>query len=135
MHQVQSFPMRRSGFFFVLLCIAVVSFAAETADPFVGRWVGIIHRADEPLEVEVDLWRTHEGRWRGDMSIPSQGAKDLPMEVDVTGSQIMFRVLNIPGEPWFLGKVEGDTIEGEFKAATPYALTLMRAVVDEEPSK
>ncbi len=127
--------MRRSGLIFVLLCVAAVPLAAETADPFTGRWVGVIHRPDGPLEVEVDIWQNEEGRWRGDMTIPAQEAKDLPMAVDVKGSQIMFRILNIPGEPWFLGKVKGDVIEGEFKAQVPYGLTMMRAVVEEAPSK
>lgn len=123
--------MRRSGLFLVLLCVAAV---AQAAEPAAGKWVGSIARAEGPLEVEVDLWQTVDGRWRGDMSIPSQGAKDLAMEVDVTGKNVMFRLLNIPGEPPFLGTLEGDTIDGEFKATPPYSLTLMR-VVAETPQK
>lgn len=123
--------MRRLGLILVLLCVAL---AAQAADSPAGKWVGSIARAEGPLEVEVDLWQTKDGRWRGDISIPSQGAKDLPMEVDVTSKKVMFRILNIPGEPPFLGTFEGDTIDGEFKAAQPYGLTLMR-VVEETPQK
>ena len=125
MHMGTIAPMRRSGLILVLLCVAV---AAQAADSAAGKWVGPIARAEGPLEVQVHLWQTDEGRWRGAMSIPSQGAKDLPMEADVTGKKVMFRLLGIPGEPPFLGTLEGDTIDGEFKAAEPYGLTLMRVV-------
>jgi hypothetical protein len=123
--------MRRLSLILLVLCVAVSSHAADSA---AGRWTGSIARPDGPLELQVELWQTDEGRWRGHLTIPAQGAKDLPMEVDVAGTQVMFRVLNIPGEPPFLGTFEGDVIDGEFKAAQPYALTLMR-VVDEAPSK
>ena len=135
MHQVQSLSMRRSGFLIVLLCVAAVSFAAGKTDPFTGRWVGTISRPDEPLKVQVDLWQTDEGRWRGTMAIPSQASEAFPLEVDVKRTQIMFRILGIPGEPWFLGKLKADSIEGEFQAAKPYGLTLMRAVEETAPSK
>jgi hypothetical protein len=132
MHMGTIAPMRRSGLILVFLLFVAVS--AQAAEPAAGKWVGSIARAEGPLKVEVDLWQRADGRWGGDMSIPDQGAKDLPLEVDVTAKKVMFRIVNIPGEPPFVGKLEGDTIDGEFQAAEPYALTLMR-VVEEAPQK
>jgi hypothetical protein len=115
------------GLHVLLMVFLFASIAAHAAEPAAGKWRGSIIRADGALAVEVDLWQASNGRWRGDISIPSQEAKDLPLEVDVTASRVQFRILNIPGEPPFVGKLTGNVIEGEFQnPAQPLPLKLER---------
>ena len=68
------------------------------------------------LAVEVDL-ALADGTWTGDVSIPAQGARDLPLGgIVVDGSAVRFAIAGVPGEPTFQGTLadDGRSIEGTF---------------------
>ncbi len=89
------------------------TFGAESPDP-AGHWTGAIQVPGAELPIDVDLRRGGSG-WEGDISIPAQGAKDLPLaDVRLTGSEIAFSIPGIPGSPTFRGTVAASGITGEF---------------------
>ena len=71
----------------------------QEPDDFVGRWAGLISTVD--LEVEVNL--AHEGGvWSGTVSIPAQGAQDLPLgNMAFDGESLVFAIDGVPGDPTF----------------------------------
>ena len=84
------------------------------ADAPAGHWEGAIELPGQKLELDVDL-RVAAGTWTGDITIPAQGAKDLPLEgVSVEGSTIEFAIPGVPGNPKFSGKLQGTEIAGDF---------------------
>lgn len=118
--------MRRASptILILLLFAAGVSFAADAT----GRWTGAIQLPGAKLDVEVDLAKSGE-TWGGDITIPAQGARDLPLDaVSVEGDSTSFRITGIPGEPTFRGTVsqDGETMTGTFTQggqSFPFELT------------
>ena len=100
----------------------------EAAGGPAGHWVGSIQLPGNELEVDVDL-RREGGTWTGDISIPAQGAADLPLtSISVEGPRVAFTIQGVPGAPTFAGRLSagGDTIKGEFTQAGgtfPFTLT------------
>ncbi len=89
--------------------------SAQSPQPS-GHWEGSIDLPGTPLKVLVDLTSGKDG-WSGKISIPQQGAKDLPLEkVQVNGKALSFVITGIPGEPTFKGEVnsEGTAFVGQF---------------------
>ncbi len=81
-----------------------------------GHWSGAIDTPGETLAIEVEL-ASKGGVWSGTISIPAQGARDLPLEkLLVKGDEVDFAIADIPGEPSFKGKLasDGTTIAGDF---------------------
>ncbi len=96
-----------------LLSLAVLPAAAQPAG-LEGRWEGAIEVPGAPLQVDIDFELGDSG-WIGDISIPSQGASDLPLsEITLEGSQVSFQISGIGGNPTFQGELQADTIAGEF---------------------
>lgn len=103
--------MRRVCIPLLCLFVASIAVAAETVE---GRWEGAISLPSMKLEVEVDLARSGE-LWQGDISIPVQQARDLPLTaISVEGARVAFRIQGVPGEPTFAGTVEGAVLRGTF---------------------
>lgn len=104
----------------LLLALALAAPAVAQTPPASGHWEGTIETPGSPLAIDVDL--AAEGaappyRWSGDISIPAQKAKDLPLlRVIVNGSEVAFEISGVPGEPTFRGALssEGDKIDGDF---------------------
>ena len=84
-----------------------------------GRWRGSIAAPGRALEFDVDLREAAGGALEGDISIPAQGAHDLPLEdLAVTDTGIRFRISGIPGDPFFDGTLAAggdDRVEGTFR--------------------
>lgn len=98
------------------LAVFLVAAAAAAAgvDSPAGHWNGAIEIPGSPLAVTVDLAPDGEG-WQGNISIPAQGARDLPLaEITVDGSLVVFSISGVPGEPTFSGTLEGADLAGEF---------------------
>ena len=73
-----------------------------------GHWKGTIDIPGQPLAFDVDL-AVEGGTWSGDITIPAQGARDLPLEsVAVKGNEVSFAIRGIPGAPTFTGTLQGD---------------------------
>ena len=84
-----------------------------------GHWEGTIAVPGSPLEVNLDFILGEDGLWSGDISIPAQNAKDVPLQrIEVDGARVSFAIAGIPGEPTFSGTLSGDsTISGDFTQA------------------
>lgn len=77
---------------------------------------GAVELPGTRLEFDIDL-STDGTTWSGDISIPAQGAQDLPLEqIAVDGARISFRIAGVPGAPTFVGTLsqDGATCDGEF---------------------
>lgn len=90
-----------------------------------GHWEGDIDLPAQKLGVNLDF--TQEGdAWKGDISIPLQNARDLPLvNVKLEGNAATFEIQGIPGNPTFKGTLEGSKIAGDFTqsgATFPFAL-------------
>jgi CubicO group peptidase (beta-lactamase class C family) len=122
--------MRRTGLVSVA-CGLVAAWGAmaraEAVQDACGHWVGAIEVPGSPLKIDVDL-RKVAGAWEGDISIPAQGAKDVPLaDLMLDGAGIAFALPGVPGNPKFSGKLaaSGSTIAGEFtqgSASLPFKL-------------
>ena len=100
----------------MLTCVVSTGTWAQAASPFAGHWTGAIHVPGTELAFDVDLSRGPAG-WTGDISIPAQNAKDLPLTgLAVSGDSITFAIQGIPGNPTFRGVLAGDgkSIAGTF---------------------
>src|SRR5215203_112114 len=94
------------------LLIAVPIFSQEAG--LTGHWEGNIEIPGQKLGVNLDF--TQEGdAWKGDISIPLQNAKDIPLiNIKLEGNAATFEIQGIPGTPTFKGTLEGSKIAGDF---------------------
>ena len=108
--------------FLLLVCIPLC--AAESIE---GRWNGAIVLPALKLEVQIDLERAGDA-WRGDISIPMQNARDIPLgAIAVDGTKVSFQIMGVPGTPTFNGTRSGEKIEGSFtQSGQTFPFTLER---------
>jgi len=79
------------------------TFAADR--DLAGHWTGTVQVPGQELELDVDLRSGTDG-WSGDITIPAQSIRDLPLErIEVEGDSVRFAIPGIPGEPTFEGKL------------------------------
>ena len=95
------------------LLLVLAPLSAQPAPSVAGNWEGAIQIPGTEMKILVTL----EGggaAWTGRISIPPQGAKDLPLgEVKVVGEAVSFALPGTPGSPKFSGKLGKDMrIEG-----------------------
>lgn len=105
--------------FCALLAFSSGSLAQTTVSP-AGHWEGSISVPSMELTVLVDLGRNAGGQWIGDIDIPQQATKDLPLKgITVAGNTVGFELTAGPGAPRFQGKLsdDGQTITGNFMQA------------------
>jgi len=101
---------------FLLLIIAGIAPALGAETGPVGHWDGTIDIPGTKLGIDVDLSQDG-GAWKGDISIPLQQAKDLPLiNVKVDGANVSFEIQGVPGTPTFQGTLSADAakIAGDF---------------------
>jgi CubicO group peptidase (beta-lactamase class C family) len=112
------------------------SAALPTSMSIEGHWDGTIEIPGMQLGIDVDLARAADGSWSGDISIPLQNAKDLPLAgIEFSDGKVSFAISGIPGEPTFSGTVSADgrTIRGDFTQggqAFPFSLESAAAASD-----
>jgi CubicO group peptidase (beta-lactamase class C family) len=99
--------------------------------PFLsGHWEGTIDIPGMKMEVDIDFSQQADGSWKGDISIPVQKAKDLPLaNISVEGNQVTFSISGVPGDPTFKGTFseDGNTICGDFaQSGQTFPFTLTR---------
>ena len=102
----------------IVLVLSVIhpAFSAPVQDA-AGHWEGAIELPGTKLEVDVDLAKRIDGTWTGDITIPAQGAKDLPLgAIKVEGADVSFAIAGVPGDPVFKGQMSADgaKIAGKF---------------------
>ncbi|MGD2108133.1 MAG: serine hydrolase [Phycisphaerae bacterium] len=112
--------------------MSAASLLASGDDDLAGHWAGTISLPGTELEIDVDF-KTGESGWEGNISIPMQGAKDLPLgDVTVEGGRVSFAIAGVPGEPKFAGELSDDgvSITGEFTQAGVSATFKLEKMVD-----
>jgi CubicO group peptidase (beta-lactamase class C family) len=102
--------------------------AAGEAAGLEGHWKGAIEIPGQELKIDIDFGRADDG-WTGDVSIPAQGAQDLPLkDLSLKADQVTFAISGIPGDPTFSGTLsnDGTRMTGEFTQGGqtfPFSLT------------
>lgn len=95
-----------------------------------GHWEGTIDIPGMKLEVDIDFSQDAHGSWKGDISIPMQKAKDLPLaNIGIEGNKVTFSISGVPGDPTFKGTFseDGNTISGNFtQGGKTFPFTLTR---------
>lgn len=124
--------------FLTLPFLAQPVFAAPLSSDPAGHWEGAIEIPGSPLAVDVDL-AAEGGGWKGDISIPAQKAKDLPLAAFVVdGTGVQFEIDGVPGKPTFHGNLseDGGKIAGDFlQGGGKFHFTLARAAKAEDTAK
>lgn len=112
----------------LVLAAPLTASALAATDPLPGTWKGTISIPTGPLEVILDLSRDAGGAAAGTISIPAQGARDLPLaNVALEGTAFRASIAGIPGDPTFTGTLDAaaGTIAGNFTqggGAFPFTL-------------
>src|SRR5678816_1180045 len=111
---------RRSRVFTALIIVCLyasgLALANQTAS-IIGHWEGTITPPNGTLNISVDFVSAADGKLTATMSIPQQGARDMPLTgVSFNGKDVAFDLPNIPGDPKFRGTLsaDGNKIEGTF---------------------
>src|SRR5437868_13611957 len=102
--------------------------AAAQDSKFIGHWEGAIQIPGTPLAISVDFTAKTGGGLNATISIPAQGAKDLPLsDVSQSDAAVAFKISGVPGDPSFKGTLSADgaKISGTFAqdgATFPFTL-------------
>lgn len=116
--------------FMTLLATGPVPAAVAPAQDLAGHWEGAIELPGTKLAVDLDFAKEADGTWKGDISIPAQGAKDLPLAgVKAEGANVTFAIAGVPGDPTFKGEIgaDGAKITGQFtQGGATFAFELAR---------
>ena len=106
---------------FMLICLlwalATAGSEAKQGPLLQGHWAGVIELPGTKLEIDCDFSIEAEGSWKGDVSIPAQNAKDLPLAaIGLQDNEVVFKISGIPGDPSFKGTLSADgaVIAGSF---------------------
>jgi CubicO group peptidase (beta-lactamase class C family) len=104
--------------FIVYMAVLILgSVQAAPAQDLAGHWEGAIELPGTKLAVDVDIAKLADGTWKGDISIPLQSAKDLPLAgIKTEGANVVFVISGVPGDPTFKGQMspDGMKITGQF---------------------
>lgn len=85
--------------FFICFLISTSVFSGD-APSLTGHWEGTIDIPGMKLDINLDFSQKEDGSWVGDISIPAQNAKDLPLvNIQVSGLEVTFAISGIPGAP------------------------------------
>lgn len=91
------------------LMFAATAAAGEEESLFDGHWQGAIELPTGELAIDVDLQSDDAGAITGDISIPAQAAKDVPLiDIEATGRSLRFQISGVPGDPTFDGTLSAD---------------------------
>jgi CubicO group peptidase (beta-lactamase class C family) len=96
---------------------AAVPIAPADEASVAGHWVGEVELPGTKLGFDVDLALKPDGTWSGDISIPMQNAKDLPLgNISVKGKEVSFEIAGVPGNPTLKGTLsdDGQKVIGQF---------------------
>jgi CubicO group peptidase (beta-lactamase class C family) len=123
--------LRLSALILALSLLPVLVPASAAAQDLAGRWEGAIALPAAKLQVDIDLAKLPDGTWKGDISIPAQGAKGLPLaDIKAEGADVAFAISGIPGNPVFKGRLspDGAKIAGSFtQGGATFPFELARA--------
>lgn len=111
--------------------------AVAEAAGLTGSWQGSINTPGQALDFDLDFEQLPGGEWSGEISIPAQNAKDLPLDdVALEGNLASFRIRDIPGEPTFKGTLDQDSLAGTFRqGGAEFPFSCQRAGLAAEAAK
>ena len=93
---MQTLWQRSAALAALILLLITGAVFAQSAGP-AGHWEGAIDIPGTKLGIDVDLSQ-EGGAWKGDVSIPMQNAKDLPLtHIKVEGAAVEFEIQGVPG--------------------------------------
>jgi CubicO group peptidase (beta-lactamase class C family) len=101
----------------VVLAVLPAWLQAAEQPTVAGHWEGTIELPTTKLDVNIDFTQKSDGAWAGDISIPAQNARDLPLgNISLQGNEISFEITGVPGNPVFKGTLseDGQKISGQF---------------------
>jgi hypothetical protein len=102
--------MNRAAFALPLTALLVLPAHTQSlsAQLQAGHWEGVLQLPGGKLDLIVDL-SSKEGGWKGDITIPAQGVKELALtNISVADGRLQFTLPGIPGDPRFDGAVSAD---------------------------
>ena len=119
MKKVRSFTNPIFIALFILAAAFVPPLRAAEQPTLAGHWAGAIELPGTKLDFDLDF-AFAAGAWTGDVTIPLQNARNLPLEgVAVDGTKVTFAIKDVPGAPTFKGefspdglKITGQMIQG-----------------------
>ncbi|HXU39359.1 MAG TPA: serine hydrolase [Blastocatellia bacterium] len=104
----------------LLILLAGSGFATAQQNSIAGHWEGVIKLPSGELKFSVEFTDA-AGKLSATITIPQQGAKDLPLsdvafDKDPNKREVSFALAGVPGDPKFKGKLsaDGQKIEGLF---------------------
>lgn len=114
---------------YLLISFLPVPALAQSLDGLSGTWEGAIKLPGMELNIAVDFKLAGDA-WQGDIDIPQQNAKDLPLaNIKREGAKVSFDLPGVPGNPYFKGALaaDGQTISGDFtQSGQTFPFTLKR---------
>lgn len=123
----------------LLLALTVGAMPVLAEATLAGHWEGAIEIPGTKLGVDLDFKAGEGGAWTGDISIPLQKAKDLPLtNIQQTGAAVSFEIQGVPGSPTFKGTLseDGETLAGDFsQGGGTFPFSLKRAAASEDLAK
>src|SRR6185503_7446929 len=91
---------RAYGLALLAAIFVISSVAAQPQSSVAGHWEGAIKLPTGPLNLSVDFTAASGGKLAATITIPQQGAKDLPLSnVSQNGPDVGFEIAGVPGEP------------------------------------
>jgi hypothetical protein len=102
-------------FLFVARVLSSPAAAQSPVTP-VGHWEGVVQVPDQPLGIEVDIFRKPSGELAGTFAQPSQGIKALPLSAVSAQARDVRFIVKGSGQPsTFAGTLtsDGQTLKGD----------------------
>ncbi|NUO82248.1 serine hydrolase [candidate division KSB1 bacterium] len=115
----QTWKRSAHAILFVLIGFIPALALSQTPADLAGAWEGAIKLPGTELSIAIDFKQADEA-WRGEIDIPQQGAKDLPLaNITREGAKVSFELTNTPGNPSFKGTLaaDGQSLSGDFTQA------------------
>lgn len=96
---------------FILTAVSVPGLRAADQPALAGHWAGAIELPGTKLDFDLDF-AFASGAWTGDVTIPLQNARNLPLEgIALDGTKVTFAIKDVPGAPTFEGELAPDGLK------------------------
>ncbi len=96
---------------FILTAVFAPGLRAAEQPTLAGHWAGAIELPGTKLDFDLDF-AFAAGAWTGDVTIPLQNARNLPLEgIAVAGTKVTFAIKDVPGAPTFQGEFSPDGLK------------------------
>ncbi len=122
------------SFLLLFLVSPIEILATEVRHDLVGTWEGSIKLPTQELGIIIEF-KVKEGLLIGDIDIPLQGLKDIPLkEIKLNDQKVEFAISEINGNPQFIGEFSStEEVRGSFfQFAQSFPFELKRAEETQE---